>query len=321
MRKYLILVVIIAALIFLVLKPGKEETKIPQTSAELKTLLAEVGPEKAQEIMFHSGLPFTGQTHLLIHTVGDYIYKQYGEEGLKYCKDYFLSACYHAFILNTLADHGMEGMIEVMKSCWQAGNNVAPQCAHGAGHGFVAWHDYDLLKALKMCDALGEKSENFPHFNCYDGVFMENFWGVHNGAPSPKRWISETDLSYPCDDPRIESKYLNACWGNQATRAYQYFQGDLSRTATFCDSVPNPTHRDFCYNNLGRQIHPLTAGDVSKVFSLCAVATGTERQNECVMTNVLSYWSVGDKELPRKICAAAEEPLRSRCFARIQGLQ
>lgn len=292
-----------------------------EQAEEVKKLLERVGPVEGQEQIFRSGLPFTGETHLLVHTVGDFIYDEFGKEGLAYCKDYFLSACYHAVILNTLGDHGMEGLAEAMMLCNETGGGiVSSQCAHGAGHGFVAWHDYDLLKAVKMCDTLGEGVENFAYFNCYDGAFMENIWGVHNGAPSPKRWIKEGDLFYPCNDPRIEEKYKGGCWSNQATLAYQHFKGDLRKTAQFCDSVENPQYRDTCYNNFSRQIHPLTQGSVEKVKGLCSFATGEEWQNYCVLTNMSAYWSVGDRNMPYEICESLPSPLSESCFSRLVGL-
>jgi hypothetical protein len=289
-------------------------------SAVLTRLLDRVGAEEAQEDLYRAGFPFTGETHLLVHTIGNWVYEKYGPAGLSYCKDYFLSACYHAFILNDLADHGLDGMTEVMEKCREAGPGVLPQCAHGAGHGFVAWHDYDLLKALAMCDELGTKSANFPYYNCYDGVFMENFWGVHSGSPSPKRWVKDDDIYYPCTDPRIAAKYLAACWGNQATSIYQHFKGDLRKTAEACDAVPNEQYKNSCYDNFARQINPITKGDVGRVFSLCGFATGAARQDECALSNMTAFWSVGDRETPFGVCAAIPARAKEGCYRRLASL-
>lgn len=292
-----------------------------EQSDELEKLLERVGPLEAQEEMVHSGLPFTGETHLLIHTVGNFIYKKYGQDGLSYCKDYFLSACYHAVILNTLGDHGINGVAEALALCEREGGPiVSSQCAHGAGHGFVAWHDYDLLKGVKMCDQLGEKVERFSYFNCYDGAFMENIWGVHNGAPSEKRWVKNDDIYYPCNDPRIPEKYLKGCWSNQATLIYQHFNGDLKKTALACDAVTSLEYRETCYNNFSRQIHPLTQGSVEKVKSLCGNASGENWQDYCMLTNMTSYWSVGDRTLPFSICESLEGALKENCFGRLSGM-
>lgn len=337
MRNFVILAIILTGLGFLFFSAntGKSSsaseigkirilTNTEAQAVELRKLLERVGPVEAQEEMLSSGLPFTGQTHLLVHEVGNYIYDQYGPEGLPYCRDYFLSACYHGFILNTLGDYGMSGVAETMEVCNEASPGVSAQCAHAAGHGFVVWHDYDLIKALYMCDELGAKVNSpageFGHFNCYDGVFMENFWGIHGGVPSEKRWVSETDIYYPCTDERIPEKYLRGCWANQATSIYQSYKGDLRKTAEACDAVENKEYQDACYNNLFRQIHPLTGGHKEKVFSLCASATGKERQDECVITNMISYWSVGDREVPYEICQSVMGPLRGKCFDSLVGM-
>jgi hypothetical protein len=285
----------------------------------LQKLLERVGPDQAQEELLRSGLPFTGETHLLVHTIGNYVYEKYGADGLSHCRDYFLSACYHAFILNTLADHGMGGMVDVMKHCEEAGPGVPAQCAHGAGHGFVAWQDYNLTEALEMCDELGSKSFNFQHFNCYDGVFMENFWGVHEGKPSPKRWVSTTDIYYPCTDPRISEKYLKGCWSNQATSIYQHFKGDLSKTAQACDAVENELYRNTCYDNWSRQINPLTKGDVRKTLSLCGLATGSTHQTECVLINMSAFWAVGDRQTPYDLCSAMPSDTQPSCWQKLSG--
>ena len=327
---FFVLIAIIAGLALLMLRTSsgsspeiKRILNISNTSEqsdELLKLLERVGPLEAQEELLRSGLPFTGQSHLLVHTVGDYIYDNYGPEGLPYCKDYFLSACYHGFIINTLGDYGIEGMVNAMERCNAAPPGVAAQCAHAAGHGFVAWHDYDLVKGAEMCDELGAKVENFAHFNCYDGVFMENVWGVHDGAPSEKRWVSETDIYYPCTDPRIPGKYLGGCWANQATLIFQTYRGDLRKTALACDAVENGEYVNICYNNLFRQIHPMTDGDKNGVFSLCSNATGKERQDECVLTNMVSYWSVGDHKIPFDICNTLSNQLKESCFERLSGM-
>jgi hypothetical protein len=298
-----------------------KNAKSTQEQAEwLTQLLETVGPVEAQEQMLVSGLPFTGETHLLIHVIGDYIYDKFGPEGLPLCRDYFLSACYHGFIINTLADYGLKGMAEAMVKCRAADPGVSAQCAHAAGHGFVAWHDYDLIKAAEMCDELGKRTEHFPHFNCYDGVFMENIWGVHGGKPSEKRWVKPDDIYYPCNDERIPERYLSGCWANQATLIYQYYQGNLKKTAEACDGVADETYRDTCYDNLARQIHPLTQGQKERVMSLCANATGPRRQEECLLTNMAAFWSVGDRVVPFELCAEANEPLQGRCFERLISL-
>lgn len=294
---------------------------VNEQEPELLKLLNRVGPEVAQEELYISGLPFTGETHLLVHTIGGFIYKNYGSEGLRLCKDYFLSACYHAFIINDLADNSMRGLAKTMGLCAEAGNAVLSQCSHASGHGFVAWNDYDLITSLKMCDELGKMGGDAPLFNCYDGVFMENLFGVHAGEPSPKRWIDNDDRYYPCNDSRIQEKYLPGCWANQASVMYQMYDGDWKKVAEGCDAVVNPDHKETCYNNFSRQIHPETFGEADKAFELCKNATGEKWQNYCLNTLVSAAFSVGDQEkMPFEICNRINDLEKKQCYDILFGL-
>jgi hypothetical protein len=170
-----------------------------------------------------------------------------------------------------------------------------------------------------MCDELGTKMKknNFPYFNCYDGVFMENVWGVHGGKPSEKRWVKADDIYYPCDDKRIAEKYITACYADQATLIYQYYHADLKKTAEACDAVENPVYKESCYNNFARQIHPLTEGKKEKVLSLCQNATGQQWQDYCMLTNVTAAWSVGDRTMPFALCNEATGTVRNECMSRL----
>ena len=47
-----------------------------------ESLIEQVGPEEAQELLYRSGLPFDGATHLLNHTVGIYLYRHEGLSGI-----------------------------------------------------------------------------------------------------------------------------------------------------------------------------------------------------------------------------------------------
>lgn len=289
----------------------------------LRKLLSKVGPEATQEALYRSGLPFTGQTHLLIHTIGDFLYENFGTRSIIYCKDYFLSACYHGTLIHIIADFGIEGVVEAMGRCQEAGLHVVTQCAHAIGHGLLAWTDYELLETLALCDEVGRKTGEggFPYFNCYDGVFMENLWGVHNGVPSPKRWVKEDDLYYPCNDSRIPIKYLNGCWANQATLIYQRFNGDLKKTAQACDGVLMPEYQKTCYHNFARQIHPLSQGQAEKVFELCQNASGAYWQNFCLITILGAAFSVGDQEkLPFEICRSMGGHNQAVCYQELLGL-
>lgn len=286
-----------------------------------KKLIDRVGPVEAQEELKNSGLPFDGQTHLLNHTVGDVLYDRYKEAGLSLCKDYFLSSCYHGFVIRAIADSGFLGLKDIMKTCWEKGEHVAVQCAHAIGHGFLAWSGYaSLTTALKDCDKLATLSNRFPLYNCHDGVFMENVWAVHeDGKPSKDRWLDPADPIYPCNDQRLEYRYIKACWSNQPMRMYQMFAGDVSQVGQKCLAVLDREHQETCFDGLARQIHPLTNGSVTETFRLCSLLPSSWT-NSCVISIVKATFSVGDTQTPFSLCNRLSIDVQTSCYTTLSEI-
>src|SRR5437868_7016514 len=121
---------------------------------------------------------------------------------------------------------------------------------------------------------------------------MENIWGIHDGAPSPLRWIKSDDPLYPCDDPRIDEKYRKACYANQPSLDYQLFRGDIKKVGEVCFGLKNYDYQATCFDGLARQIHPITSGSVDKTFSLCSLMPNTQWKNACLVSNVAASYSV-----------------------------
>jgi hypothetical protein len=75
------------------------------------------------------------------------------------------------------------------------------------------------------------------------------------------------------------------------------FGGDFRKIAQACDGVKDENNKRICYDNLARQIHPVTAGDSAKAIELCKSATGIW-QDQCLITIVNAEFSVGGKRSP-----------------------
>ncbi|MEO5635204.1 MAG: hypothetical protein ABIS26_02610 [Candidatus Paceibacterota bacterium] len=297
----------------------KSTENLTEQKGQYQKLIDRVGPSEAQDDLYLSGLPFTGQTHLLNHLAGDYLYKKFGAAGLVQCKDYFLSSCYHGFLLHAIAQGGMAEISKTYDYCRDAGFAVASQCAHAMGHGFLANVGYkNLTKALTTCDEAVITIKDFPPFNCYDGVFMENIWAVHDGTPSPDRWVKESDIMYPCNDKRIDKKYLGGCWSNQPSLIYQYYQGDVKKVAdNLCAKVTDENFKQTCFDGLARQIHPLTEGKAEKVLSYCSLMPDQRWKNFCTSVNAGASYSVGDHISPFQICGAIDQSGKEECYSRV----
>lgn len=290
---------------------------------EYRALMERIGLEEAQEQLVLSGLPFTGQTHLLNHTSGEYAYQLYGKDALLHCKDYFLSSCYHGALISLMASEGVGVIPEILNRCKaQGGTKTYVQCVHAVGHGYVAWFGYAKLpQALETCDRLSlQMEQDFPLFSCHDGAFMENVWAVHDGgAPSPDRWVKKDDNLFPCNSPEINDGWKSACWANQPALLFQQFEGNTARVATVCEALADNEHRGYCLNGLARQIHPLTKSDPHAALSYCNDVS-LLNQLGCVISIASADYSVGGRELPFSICGLVPDTQQDVCYREIMRL-
>jgi hypothetical protein len=329
-KKFIVSVWIIIIGLFVAMKfqpqvtSGNEIAQIKATAnleeqVKLYTqLIKRVGPTQAQEELLRSGMPFDGQTHLLNHTVGDYLYVNEGAAGLINCRDYFLSSCYHGFVLHAIGEGGMPAVVKTLDECRKVSPQTLTQCTHAVGHGFLTNMGYgNLIEALETCDEAGELVADMPLFSCYDGIFMENIWGIHDGKPSPERWVKEEDKAYPCNDPRIDDKYLLGCWSNQPALAYQLFNGNVSKVPAICMQIQDQAQQQMCFDGLARQIHPLTRGDIVKTHELCGLMPEEKWVKYCLVTNATSSFSVGDRVGPFELCSSVDDSFKSDCFSRL----
>lgn len=294
----------------------KNEQSLARQIELLNTLLSKIGPERAQDELAVLGLPNTGSTHLLIHSVGDYIYQRFGARGIVKCRDYFFSACYHGVIIHVLAGGGMTSAADMMAECWSRGFRVNISCSHAMGHGFLAWVDYDIPKSLDLCDVIGQQSKEFAFVGCYEGVFMENAFGLHNGGPSPRRWINTADSSYPCNDQRIQEKYRIGCWMNQAS-ILGSLQRNTSEIIVVCEKAPAKEYREKCVNNLVRNYHSLTLSKPHEMVRLCKQLPDSWYQF-CLISMLDSEFNVGGFRAPLELCEiVANSGWRDRCYHEI----
>lgn len=302
--------------------PELKEILGPDQETRLKAariLVERVDVEEALEILEHSDLPHTGEGHLVVHQIGFFAYKKYGLDSILKCKDYFLQACYHGAIIEAASDGGFEKIAEMANHC-KPSNVRYFQCNHASGHAILAIWNYDLKSALSTCDELFDKEvKNYPEAatSCHNGAYMENLFGVHDWGTenSPKLdWVKDDDPYFPCN--AFGEKYQKGCWLNQAARIYQMEKGDIVKTARICEAVGKDQYVVWCIDNLARQIHALTNGQVEKAFEMCTQIGAYWREN-CIVINAGSFYSVGDFNSALKICQTVAQIAQSSCFGQL----
>ena len=267
---------------------------------EVRKLAELVGPKRAIELLNASSILKYGETHLLSHAIGEVAYKLYRQEALAECAEDYLNGCAHGLILSAISDVGYEGISGLVENCKKYPLFKYQMCLHAAGHSFLAATDYkDLNFALAKCEGLLKSGDENLLF-CYNGVFMENTIGEHNGIlPEAHPWLKRDDLLFPCN--KIERVYLSSCYLNQVNWWTRILFGNIEKMASICNSKVPAEFRNECANSLARVVSTLKKNDLGEIEKDCSYL-GDQLEPECIKAIALSAYSIGDESLPFILC-------------------
>lgn len=161
--------------------------------------------------------------HEVTHYVGRAAYAETKSVALAYeqCAPACHGGCYHGVIEGYLKQKNISVnqvndttvTQEIRTACGDERDYDAPriywECFHGIGHALMFITDSDLMRSLRLCDALPEQGQREA---CYSGAFMENSSSSTN-VDHPSKYLDPRDPMYPCTV--LEEKYLNLCYQYQ----------------------------------------------------------------------------------------------------------
>lgn len=309
------------------------------------TLAQERGAVYAFEILKRAPLPPNIDTHLLGHLIGDELYRQQGIEGMKHCTSDFRYACSHTVVIGALLEHGLPVLGTFQDICAQSkgGDTAYPMCFHGAGHGVLAFAEYDLEDALALCEQLSASGRNSQEYvECAGGVTMEMVSGIHD----PALWEKKKTEYLSADEPL--SLCMNGWYPKEAQHMCLMYvtpelfaaagldmtnpdPAGLRRALAFCNRIPeaNEADRYSCYAGIGkdlpviqqendvRRMNELRDADLETIYAWCQYAENEEGVRSCISGAFSSiFWGgENDPNVSARFCAIMESADREACFS------
>jgi hypothetical protein len=251
------------------------------------------------------------------HAVGDELYKQEGLEGMQYCTHDFRNACSHSIVVGALLAEGLSVFDRVNEICKNApgGPGAYTMCFHGFGHGVLAYTEYEVPEAVKLCSKVGtEQYHKEEEAQCIGGIIMEMHQGVHDPeiwAQKKDKYLDPTKPLKLCQEDYMPELAKVLCYsyitpfifdaagaqgGNPTPEIYK-------ESFAFCDGVENDAHREACYAGLGKEFIVLAQDrDIRRIedtpddllqlaASWCMLAEKEEAQRAC-LTDILDsiFW-------------------------------
>ena len=185
------------------------------------------------------------------------------------------------------------------------------ECHHGLGHAAMFFTESDLLRALKLCDAL--QTENQQAL-CYSGVFMANADGTGSIDHPSKYGIKPDDPFYPCTI--LEERYLSQCYTYSVLVPYQ---GDLQKSIEICEGVPS-SYRSACFQTIGRD-RTTQSADPAELKNQCESIHDNSFQKDCiegVAYNLVIRFGSGSP-LPKQFCELVLAENKPSCETQVQA--
>lgn len=308
------------------------------------------GAPYAFDVLRYAQLPPNTDIHLLAHTIGDILYKQRGVQGIKICTPEFRNACSHSVVIGVLVEKGVTALSQIAEVCKTApgGKGAYGMCFHGLGHGVLAYENYDMQKAVILCQKLGTKEHNFVEISeCVGGVVMEMIVGVHDRSAWEKqkdKYFSQKDPLFPCNQSFIPEVAKANCF-NYLTPHLWSFAGasdigptdqEISKSFKYCSKLNGKmlVYKDSCYGGFGkefialslsrdiRNVNDISGDQLKSVYRWCLLANEDNGIMSCIRQAANSlYWGGENKaDAVINFCSVIDNPdFKNACFVHVIG--
>lgn len=309
------------------------------------------GARYAYQVLKVVNLPPNIDTHLMGHIVGDELYKQEGAKGIQVCTQDFRNACSHSIVIGLLLGKGEQALPEIANACQQApgGKGAYTMCFHGLGHGVFAYTNYNLEKAVSLCQETGTSEHNFQESSqCISGVIMELITGGDHNKQlweiQSKKYLKEDDPLYPCDSNLIPQTAKSLCYIYltphlfQAAGANLYAptEANFEKAFTYCQRIPTSEkqNRESCLGGFGkeyvvlaqnrdiRNVGQMDNNSINKILSWCGLGKTQEAVADCINNALGSIYWGGENDYHGAVhfCQAVTDPnIQNGCFSDLIG--
>lgn len=298
------------------------DNRIATDDKLLKDYLRTYGPEKA--IALIKSNPEV-DCHQRVHKIGRLNYELANVRAFSVLNSECMSGYTHGVTEAFFKEHGTADLQQNLKIICPGDLNgfYAHQCFHGIGHGLMAYTDYDLPDALKLCDMLPDQQSSFG--SCYSGVFMENVVGaIGIDEAKQKTDLTDTHVSsylnnnphYPCTV--VAEKYKDSCYIFQTSRMVQLFSYDYKKVAEACGEA-EADYQFSCFISMGRDVSNSAASNYSQVETDCSYPKDKAWQNACIAgASQDRFWDITEQDDAIGLCAALkEQDFKSTCYTEL----
>jgi len=342
----------VVILVFLALSSSKQSVKLSEMSFdELKiyftNLAKQKGAKHAFEVLKKAEVSVDTDMHLLGHVVGDELYQQEGLNGIKLCTEDFRNACSHSIVVGFFTDQGEAALPQISQACQQApgGSGAYTMCFHGLGHGILAFVNYDLEKAIQICQGTPGQPEISQ---CISGTIMEiisggghdkTLWGKQR-----QKYLFAENPFYVCSADFMPEMGKQLCfnyltpylWEAVGADINKPTEADFAKSFALCQTIPSIDQQyiNGCFGGFGKEFTTLAQNkDIRKIDQMsdeqfatvdrwCELAKDIEGIKACLEQALSSIFWGGENDPAASIrfCKVINNPGNQKnCFLNLIG--
>jgi hypothetical protein len=163
-------------------------------------------------------------------------------------------------------------------------------CVHGVGHGAAYVSDYDVPRALALCEAVGERAYQYY---CASGAYMQVFMTY-------QRQISARTDHYPCDEAK---RFAAACYRYKVffmlAKAAGRGEG-MDAVAKECLGLPTRV-QPACFHGIGHASVGTVAQTPARIHDVCE--RGPSAAQWLCIQGVVEKLAELDAPAAQRVCA------------------
>lgn len=219
---------------------GKELQKVIYTMVRSQPMFL-VNIELKQA--FPQELPWM---HIIGHYIGEETYRRYGLRAIGMCDTNYNFGCYHGVVQYVARLHGPDPVfLQKLYDACVSQTKSSANCSDPLGHASATLADFDIPKALALCESFFTKPNDQMH--CGLGVFMEYF-NTDLDTLFPQK-IQEQSLLHMCD--AYASIYKRGCVELSLTYITDVYHWTIPQLTAHCRTFLEEPVLDRCLYGVG----------------------------------------------------------------------
>jgi hypothetical protein len=212
---------------------------------------------------------------------------------LQACSTRCVSGCMHGALMEAFTERPGSLQERIATLCDGEPFRQIPKkgdCVHGVGHGAAYVSDYDIPRALKLCEAVGDRAYQYY---CASGAYMQLFMTY-------QKQISARSDQYPCDEAK---QFAAACYRYKVffmlARAGSHGEG-VDAVVKECLGLPARI-QPACFHGIGHASVGTVARTPARIHGVCE--RSPEPAQWLCIQGVVEKLAELDEPAAQRVCA------------------